>query len=997
MMTKLVERFRFYIKHSVNDLRVNKFRTFFALLCITVGVGSIVGLQTFGVIIENTLSGNLQESNRGDIRLSPYDSFSEDEEGFSSGGGQDRGEREGVLAEDYGFSLEGVSKIRDYLQERFPEAIGDAEANVTYSIIGVNDGPGSVELPERDTFEAITQPYFVEIDKYPLYGTLEDEEGRPIAELIQEPTDIVISRNLADSLEAEVGDQVKIGGSTQRFTIRGIMDTREEAGFENILGSLFGYWFVDVNALPLFEPQDENGNYPALEDMDLHIGSVFIRLEDTEAVEQISDALDRRYPYSSNTTTNDLREDNEDLAQFVNQAVSLVGLVSLLLGGIGIINTMLVVVRRRTLEVAVLKTLGLQPGEVTTLFLVESAIMGFLGGLMGIPFGWLVALFFERFGETFFNANLAFTPAVVPALTGLLVGVVITTIFGFLPTLTAGQVRPSSVLRPNDNIIPRTGIALSFAAILVVIMALSLVAQGFIGDLVDVDILRTFSTITGGILGFLIGLAMLIGGLWRSWTGHNPILRILRWPVVFFGVPLAGAAFGYFVQALVVLVVTSIAVGVLYMVLWVLIWVVGRFFPTFRIVDLKVALRAMLATKSRGASALLALVIGIFTLSVMVMLVQTIKDYFQDFLIDFTGGNVIVFVAVQGDTDQQLEQRLTEIEYLDSYTQVNTYETRFVSYEDVSEDRVYNSIAQLKPRVYAGAPPLTEGNDLYNDLEGFFEMVDGRDVVSNLPDVDFQVGRQLNAQDSNQPLLVMEQTLAVDAAGFDVGDKITFEFISPMGRGEPQEVTFTIVGLSESSEGFAIDSSQIYVPRASLPETITPASIRIVVDMPDDKVNQLRRDLSDIPGAFVLETRLLSDLLNRILDTFTALPTILAGVALFTGGIVVANAIALSTMERRREIAIMKAVGLQRRRVLGMLLMENSIMGLLAGLIGVGVSVLILLLLLIAVFERELGTSIPIVTALTLMLACVAISLVAALLSVWGASSEKPLKVLRYE
>ncbi|KAB2855263.1 MAG: FtsX-like permease family protein, partial [Anaerolineae bacterium] len=423
-----------------------------------------------------------------------------------------------------------------------------------------------------------------------------------------EPTDIVISRNLADSLEAEVGNQVKIGGSTQRFTIRGIMDTREEAGFENILGSLFGYWFVDVNALPLFEPQDENGNYPALEDMDLHIGSVFIRLEDTEAVEQISDALDRRFPYSSNTTTNDLRQDNEDLAQFVNQAVSLVGLVSLLLGGIGIINTMLVVVRRRTLEVAVLKTLGLQPGEVTTLFLVESAIMGFLGGLMGIPFGWLVALFFERFGETFFNANLAFTPAVVPALTGLVVGVVITTIFGFLPTLTAGQVRPSSVLRPNDNIIPRTGIALSFAAILVVIMALSLVAQGFIGDLVDVDILRTFSTITGGILGFLIGLAMLIGGLWRSWTGHNPILRILRWPVVFFGVPLAGAAFGYFVQALVVLVVTSIAVGVLYMVLWVLIWLVGRFFPTFRIVDLKVALRAMLATKSRGASALLALV-----------------------------------------------------------------------------------------------------------------------------------------------------------------------------------------------------------------------------------------------------------------------------------------------------------------------------------------------------------------------------------------------------
>jgi ABC-type antimicrobial peptide transport system permease subunit len=70
---------------------------------------------------------------------------------------------------------------------------------------------------------------------------------------------------------------------------------------------------------------------------------------------------------------------------------------------------------------------------------------------------------------------------------------------------------------------------------------------------------------------------------------------------------------------------------------------------------------------------------------------------------------------------------------------------------------------------------------------------------------------------------------------------------------------------------------------------------------------------------------------------------------------------------------------------------------LLAGLIGVGVSVLILLLLLIAVFERELGTGIPLLTAFTLMMACVAISLIAALLSVFNASSEKPLKVLRYE
>lgn len=993
-MIKLLERFRFYFKHSFNDLRVNKFRTVFALMCIAVGVAAIVGLQTFGVIIKDTLSGNLQESNRGDIRLSPFDT----EEGQGTETGQERGEREGVLAKDYGFTLDGVQQIRQYLTDRFPTEIGDAEANVTYSLNSVNDGPGSVELPGKDTFVTITQPYFVEKDKYPLYGDIQDEKGHLLKDLLKEQTDIVISRNLADTLEAKVGDQVKISGSTQLFTIRGIMNTREEAGFENLLGSLFGYWFADISALPLFAPANTDGTVPTLETMDLRVNSIFIRLEDTspEALERVNRGLTNRFPYISSRTTEDLRDDNQQLSDFVAQAVSLVGLISLLLGGIGIVNTMLVVVRRRTLEIAVLKTLGLQPGEVTNLFLVESVIMGFFGSLLGIPFGWLVALFFKTVGEQFFNAHLYFKFAFGPALTGLIVGIVITTIFGFLPTLTAGRVRPGTVLRPNDNVVPRAGLALSFAALLVVIMALSLVAQNFLHELVDVKTLSIISGVAGGVLGLLIALAMLAGGLWSSWTGRNTVLRIIRWPIIFFGVPILGILFGTQVQALIVLVFTSIGVGVLYVVLWVLIWLVGRFFPTFRIVDLKVALRSMLASKSRGASALLALVIGIFTLSVMVMLVTTIRNFFESKLIDITGGNVLVFVPVQGNVEQQMEERLPQLAYLDSYTQVNSYDTRFVSYEDVTLGKTYHSLAELKPRIYDGAPG-DFGETYYDSIKSFFDQVDGRDLQSNLPDVKFEAGRQLTPEDAGQPVIVLERTGAINAAGFKVGDKVTLAFLPQDRSGEEQQMTFTIVGLSESNEGISINSSSIYVPRLSVPEGATPSGISIVIDMPDDKVNQLRRDLSDIPGAFVLETRLLSDLINRILDTFTFLPTILAGVALFTGGIVVANAIALSTMERRREIAIMKAVGLQRRRVLGMLLMENGIMGLLAGLIGVGISVVILLLLLISVFERELGTGIPIVNAFVLMMMCVGISLLAAILSVWGASSEEPLKVLRYE
>ena len=81
-------------------------------------------------------------------------------------------------------------------------------------------------------------------------------------------------------------------------------------------------------------------------------------------------ALNRAFPFVTTTTTEALRQDYVDLSDNVNQLVSVMGLVSLLIGSIGIINTMQVIVRRRTIEIAVLKTIGLQANEITVLFMV---------------------------------------------------------------------------------------------------------------------------------------------------------------------------------------------------------------------------------------------------------------------------------------------------------------------------------------------------------------------------------------------------------------------------------------------------------------------------------------------------------------------------------------------------------------------------------------------------------------------------------------------------
>jgi len=67
----MFEKIKFYLRHSLNDMRVNGQRTFFALLCIAAGVSAIVSLQTLAVMAGDSMNSAVQETNRGDIRIMP--------------------------------------------------------------------------------------------------------------------------------------------------------------------------------------------------------------------------------------------------------------------------------------------------------------------------------------------------------------------------------------------------------------------------------------------------------------------------------------------------------------------------------------------------------------------------------------------------------------------------------------------------------------------------------------------------------------------------------------------------------------------------------------------------------------------------------------------------------------------------------------------------------------------------------------------------------------
>jgi ABC-type antimicrobial peptide transport system permease subunit len=917
----------FYLTHSLNDLRVNGQRTLFALLCIAAGVAAIVSLQTLGVTIRSTLTSSLQEINQGDIQIEPLlETFQADDDAFENVA------VDGLVTPGTSFSVdhfsdEGLARLQAWADENFP-----GQVTATYSNnIGLM-GIAGITSMEQNTTLAFIVANMIDPEQYPYYGRVLLQDGTTLSEAMQNPTDIVLDNSVAERLGVEIGDPVLVQGSTTEFTVVGIV-AETTGGFEQIFNALFGSYYLPIEALPFFPGRTTEAT------------SVYWRLADPSLTQAVGDALTRDYPYLTVTTTLDLQEENAQISDAVIQLVSIMGLLSMLIGGIGIINTMQVIVRRRTTEVAVLKTIGLQANQVTTLFLVEAFLMGVIGSVIGVLIGWALTFVLQGAAEGFLNQDLQVQITPEPALTGLIVGVLVTTVFGFLPTLSAGQIRPGLVLRPTDTVIPRAGCLGTLLSLLVVVVVLTLIAGTFIG------------TIAAGVV-----------------------------PGAF------------------------LAVGILWVLLFVVIWLLGRFFPSFGIIDLKIALRSMLAARRRGATTLLALAVGVFVLSVITLLTGTLLGLFGDLLENQTGGNLIAFAPAGDDTLSQVEAALDETPGVISYAAVANYDVLLVSVEDGATGQVQTRaelIEQLNAIGFSGpaatfAPDEFQAGDL---LDTTFQSLESRDVDSNLPEAEFEAGRQLAPEDAGQPVMVLTASDTITNAGIEVGDRITFAFTSArqaqLGVSSPDDVpqvTLEVVGVrADSGLAFGGGGAGVYAPSDVFPADVLPGSVSAVIETEDDQVSSVQRALQGVPGIFVLETRLLNDLVNRLVDQFTGFPIVVAALSLVVGGVVIANSVALTTLERRREIAVMKAVGLQRERVLGMLLIENALMGLVGGLIGVGIGLVILVLIVGTGFPEGSLASVPYGTAFLLMLLCAGIALLAAVLTAWGASGEKPLNVLRYE
>lgn len=906
----------FYFTYGFRNIQRGGRWSTLAIFSVAAGVATIVALRGLGLSIGESLISTVREDNKGDILIQRETDDGPDFALLRGG------------AELEFFSEDEIDSILSYAVER--------EAQISLFSTG-----GAVQIAGEsggiiDTAGFVTT-YLVDSNTYPAIGEIRviEPEGTTFPELFTGGNDIVISENMAELQGLFVGDTVRVARTEERFTVRGIVGAESEAGINNIFAAFFGFAYFELETMQTLIDSEIGINRISL------AFSEALTLENDEAArsEIFRETSIRRSRTDINTAAR-LLESRKDIAIVLGDFIVIMGLGAMLIGGVGIMNTMLVLVRRRITEIAALKTFGLKGRQVALLFLSEGILLGIIGSVVGCIIGVLLGGIVNQYGEQFIQQELAWRIYPEALLYGFALGMLTTVIFSIAPILTALQIRPAIILRPNENHAVGLGILQSLGLMILITILLGLI----VGQIVQ----PTF-------------------GLASSFSSQDAYL----WSVV-------GVA------------ATLAILGILTMLLWVLVWFIGKL-PAFGSVDLRLALRNMSSNRLRTATTLLALSAGMFALSSITFVGEGTRQMLNNVLNQSFGGNVLA-IPISPDflndfTKSTLNRALEDVPGVQYHTTLSPYGTQLLQIDDrdIDMEALQDEVDDEHPNFDAESlAPFVWSNFIVWDTDNptFYE--DTYTIVD---------GRNLTPEDRGQPVLIGPNDTAA-TLGITVGSILVYE----ADRGT---IELELVGLYQSGNGImgGMAESGAVVPAEILDGRISPEVTFYSYQVDDEYIPQAVTELSSvrIPPVIAINVKFFDSLISRFIEQFAAIPTVVGLLSLFAAAIIMANTVALSTLERRRQIGVLKAIGLKSHRVLFIMLIESTIVGLLSAGIGIGLSSLA-----ISIFTSFSGQAIPLPreaqgVAIALVIAAVLIGWISTFLSANVAVRERVMNVLRYE
>jgi len=898
-----------YFNYTSRSLMRGGQRTVLAIFCVTVGVMAIVALQLVGYMLQNSLTTSTRDSLGGDIVMTAQNS---------------------QLSES---DLAWFANLKK-------------QGTITgYTVLINNNGTLTAAASSFQSFTVAA----VDPANYPIVTppTFNSPGNANISNLLTN-NQVVVTQSFLDKHPHQLGDTFDLylktrtgSGQTLHVKLAGVVSNTGV--------------FAQSGSLVLISQQDFLTTTPGTT-------AAYTIIEVTTANQTQTDvanaSMKQQFPLASTQTAAEALQTQQSTIDSVTKFLEIAGLLALLIGGVGIVNTMQVLLSRRKTEIAMLKTAGYRRFDLYLLFGLEAGMLGLIGGVIGAGaatgVSYIVRVLMQNLGLTVpFTLNLGTIAG------GVAIGLVTSLIFGLLPIVQAANVRPLNVVRDQPESKGLSSLALTVGLLGVLSVLFCALAVVILNGDFMLGVIAVYGT-----FAFLIFLSLffslLVLGLSKLPVPEHFSLKQL-------GLVLVSAT----VSALVWLVLP--AFGILLMAAS-LLGIMIVWLPRSWKVSIKLALRNLGRQRTRTTTTAVALFIGVFSVGLVLGLGQDLQS------------------QISNSFSQSLNYNLVTVT---SATDTTTLQAQLGTVPGLSKNQ-QNSLTQAQPSAVNLQPlsqTLPTGDDRQKVIN-FLSTIEGYDLSLNPPSSKIVRGRSLNASDAGTNNIMISELLT-DTGPFQmhlkVGDTITFTKNGSL-------ITTTIVGIyARSSNADHIGSvlASSTVVKAFSPATAGGTTVTYM-KIETSQVNQALDTLGKIvPNATVQNMADIAAYIQQLLGNILNMLVAIASLSVIAGVIIVANTVALAMLERKRELGILKAVGYTSSTVLREVVIEN-------GLVGAVGALLAMLLVsgalgLIGNLAFNLSFSLSPLIVFSLIGGSALLAMLTAAFVAWGAVRIRPQEVLRYE
>lgn len=420
---------------ALNGLRSNLMRTLLTMLGIIIGIASVIAIMTVGDSINGTVTSSMESIGANNITVSVSRVQNDQEDTSSTGRNFGMFSRNTAMSEeDYitdEMLAEFQSKFSDSLQGVFlSESVGSGTAeegslSSSVSIIGVN-----TDYLSNEELTIISGRTLTEHDQ---------SDARKVVLVADDLADTMFAGNYDSAIGESI--DVFINNRYYQYTIVGVYEYESDTAISAASESTE---LPTTIYLPL---------YAAKENLRSTVGYSSFTLAAATGIDpetfcqEIENFFNTKY-YRNNEdfeiSTSSMESMLSSLTEMVDTislAISVIAGISLLVGGIGVMNIMLVSITERTREIGTRKALGATNSSIRTQFIVESISICIIGGIIGILIGISIAAIATKL------LGFSVSPSIDGMILSVTFSVLIGVFFGYYPANKAAKLNPIDALR----------------------------------------------------------------------------------------------------------------------------------------------------------------------------------------------------------------------------------------------------------------------------------------------------------------------------------------------------------------------------------------------------------------------------------------------------------------------------------------------------------------------------------------------------------------------